>query len=139
MKKIKSIANIFLLLILFSSCHGDEVAIRGRYRFSNGAIVYADKEIGIIDELWNGYGFENKIPRYVHDYSCDEKYIIAFQIPDSNSYKFKTNESCQKHGVEDSLYNQWIQAKNIEHCFWIIKMKTNEVIGPMDKDNFKKE
>lgn len=90
----------------------------------------------------------------VLNYDYDDRFIIAYQVYSSRTrfyYDSKSNYSdedtllvqlVERNGkvVEipqnDSLVAQYRKIKEIKNCYWIIDKETDQVMGPMRKEEF---
>ena len=74
------------------------------------------------------------IPDEVCDYMYDENYIIAYQRPSfvRADCFWEYDNTIDK----DSILSVKNECNKIKDCYWIIDVRKNSVIGPMDKRLF---
>lgn len=74
------------------------------------------------------------IPDEVCDYMYDDNYIIVYQRPSfiRADYFWEYTNTVDK----DSILSIKNKCKEVKDCFWIINVRNDSVIGPMDKKLF---
>jgi hypothetical protein len=101
--------------------------------------IYSNREIGKQLE-GGGFGyipFKPLIPRQVLNFTCDNDYIIAYQIPSREWFDFETGNAITKE-KKDSLEQLYNKMYDIHYCYWIIDKKKDQLYGPLDKKEFEK-
>ena len=128
--------NIFvivglLMCYLFTSCVGGVfyIDLGNRYAWLEDRIIYKIKE-----ESEKGLYGDIIIYPQVLNYNYDDKYIVIYQVYDGGmAYDISAK---QDKAEKDSLYAQFDKIKKIKYCYWIIDKETDQVIGPLRKDDF---
>lgn len=89
----------------------------------------------------------------VLNYDYDERYIIVYQVYSSSTqifygYSWRGDEDSTLYRTiaedgeivklpqYDSLVVEYNKIKEIKNCYWIIDKETDEVMGPMRKEEF---
>ena len=129
--------NIFvivglLMCYLFTSCVGGVfyIDLGNRYAWLEDRIIYKIKE-----ESEKGLYGDVIIRPQVLNYNYDDQYIIVYQIYDGDDFFYDISAK-QDKAEKDSLYAQFDKIKKIKYCYWIIDKETDQVIGPLRKDDF---
>lgn len=126
------ILNIVILFLctLMTSCLGVfYIDLGNRYAWLEDRIIYKIKE-----ESEKGIYGDVIIYPQVLNYNYDDQYIIIYQVYDgSMAYDISAKQDKEE---KDSLYAQFEKIKKIKYCYWIIDKKTDQVIGPLRKDDF---
>ena len=129
--------NIFvivglLMCYLFTSCVGGVfyIDLGNHYAWLEDRIIYKIKE-----ESEKGLYGDVIIRPQVLNYNYDDQYIIVYQIYDGDDFFYDISAK-QDKAEKDSLYAQFDKIKEIKYCYWIINKETDQVIGPLRKDDF---
>ena len=128
--------NIFIIVgllmcYLFTSCVGGVfyIDLGNHYAWLEDRIIYKIKE-----ESEKGLYGDIIIYPQVLNYNYDDKYIVIYQVYDGGmAYDISAK---QDKAEKDSLYAQFDKIKKIKYCYWIIDKETDQVIGPLRKDDF---
>ena len=122
--------NIVVLLFcsLLTSCLGVFYVVLGNhYAWLEDRII-----VKIKSETENSLFYDLLIRPQVLNYGYDNKYIIAYQIYDDSEW-YHSNPMEEEN---DSLIVQFEKLKEMKHGYWIINKETNQVIGPMRRNEF---
>ena len=129
--------NIFIIVgllmcYLFTSCVGGVfyIDLGNHYAWLEDRIIYKIKE-----ESEKGLYGDVIIRPQVLNYNYDDQYIIVYQIYDGDDFFYDISAK-QDKAEKDSLYAQFDKIKKIKYCYWIINKETDQVIGPLRKDDF---
>ncbi|MBQ8060025.1 MAG: DUF3997 domain-containing protein, partial [Prevotella sp.] len=129
--------NIFIIVgllmcYLFTSCVGGVfyIDLGNHYAWLEDRIIYKIKE-----ESEKGLYGDVIIRPQVLNYNYDDQYIIVYQIYDGDDFFYDISAK-QDKAEKDSLYAQFDKIKKIKYCYWIIDKETDQVIGPLRKDDF---
>ena len=100
------------------------ITLRGNYVYVDGNICMTDDD-GSLHLV---------IPDDVCNYMYDENYIIAYQRPSfvRADYFWSFDNTVDKDSIK-SLKNLCYRLKD---CYWIIDIRSDSVIGPLDKKTF---
>lgn len=128
--------NIFvivglLMCYLFTSCVGGVFYIDLGNHY---AWIESREVVKITEEKDNALYYVEIIYPQVLNYNYDDQYIIVYQVYDGSDY-YDISAKQDKAG-KDSLYAQFDKIKEIKYCYWIINKETDQVIGPLRKDDF---
>ena len=128
----RRILNIVVLLLcnLLTSCLGVfYIDLGNHYAWLEDRIIVKIKE-----EKENSLSYDLLIRPQVLNYDYDNKFIIAYQIYDGSDW-YNSNPIAEE---KDSLLIQFAKLKEMKYCYWIINKETNQVIGPMRKNEFER-
>ena len=128
--------NIFvivglLMCYLFTSCVGGVFYIDLGNHY---AWIESREVVKITEEKDNALYYDEIIYPQVLNYNYDDQYIIVYQVYDGSDYYDISAK--QDKAEKDSLYAQFDKIKEIKYCYWIINKETDQVIGPLRKDDF---
>ena len=128
--------NIFIIVgllmcYLFTSCVGGVFYIDLGNHY---AWIESREVVKITEEKDNALYYDEIIYPQVLNYNYDDKYIIVYQVYDGSDYYDISAK--QDKAEKDSLYAQFDKIKEIKYCYWIINKETDQVIGPLRKDDF---
>ena len=128
--------NIFIIVgllmcYLFTSCVGGVFYIDLGNHY---ACIESREVVKITEEKDNALYYDEIIYPQVLNYNYDDKYIIVYQVYDGSDYYDISAK--QDKAEKDSLYAQFDKIKEIKYCYWIINKETDQVIGPLRKDDF---
>ena len=128
--------NIFvivglLMCYLFTSCVGGVFYIDLGNHY---AWIESREVVKITEEKDNALYYDEIIYPQVLNYNYDDQYIIVYQVYDGSDYYDISAK--QDKAEKDSLYAQFDKIKEIKYCYWIIDKETDQVIGPLRKDDF---
>ena len=103
------------------------ITLRGNY-------VYVDGDICMTDDDGS---LHLVIPDDVCNYMYDENYVIAHQRPSfiRADYFWTFDKSIDSDSI-NKLKNKCYEIKD---CYWIIRLRDNHIIGPLDKKEFEKK
>ena len=128
--------NIFIIVgllmcYLFTSCVGGVFYIDLGNHY---AWIESREVVKITEEKDNALYYDEIIYPQVLNYNYDDKYIVIYQVYDGGmAYDISAK---QDKAEKDSLYALFDKIKEIKYCYWIIDKETNQVIGPLRKDDF---
>ena len=128
--------NIFIIVgllmcYLFTSCVGGVFYIDLGNHY---AWIESREVVKITEEKENALYYDEIIYPQVLNYNYDDKYIVIYQVYDGGmAYDISAK---QDKAEKDSLYAQFDKIKEIKYCYWIIDKETDQVIGPLRKDDF---
>lgn len=122
----KKVIFITLASLLFC-CHGDYMELGGGY-------VYANRTIG--KEIGDGMS-SVLIEMQVLNYSSDDNYIVAYQVPDDDYMSISENVLPKEK--EDSIRILYDKMRKIHHCYWIVRKSDGMIFGPMEKKEFDRQ
>ena len=128
--------NIFIIVgllmcYLFTSCVGGVFYIDLGNHY---AWIESREVVKITEEKDNALYYDEIIYPHVLNYNYDDKYIVIYQVYDGGmAYDISAK---QDKAEKDSLYAQFDKIKEIKYCYWIIDKETDQVIGPLRKDDF---
>ena len=96
-----------------------------------GNYVYVDCDICMTDDDGS---LHLVIPDDVCNYMYDENYIIAFQRPSfvRAEYFWTFDNTVDKDSIK-SLKNL---SYRLKECYWIVNIRNDSVLGPLDKKTF---
>lgn len=128
--------NIFIIVgllmcYLFTSCVGGVFYIDLGNHY---AWIESREVVKITEEKDNALYYDEIIYPQVLNYNYDDKYIIVYQVYDGSDYYDISAK--QDKAEKDSLYTLFDKIKEIKYCYWIIDKETDQVIGPLRKDDF---
>ena len=128
--------NIFIIVgllmcYLFTSCVGGVFYIDLGNHY---AWIESREVVKITEEKDNALYYDEIIYPQVQNYNYDDQYIIVYQVYDGSDYYDISAK--QDKAEKDSLYAQFDKIKEIKYCYWIINKETDQVIGPLRKDDF---
>lgn len=128
--------NIFIIVgllmcYLITSCVGGVFYIDLGNRY---AWIESREVVKITEEKDNALYYDEIIYPQVLNYNYDDQYIIVYQVYDGSDYYDISAK--QDKAEKDSLYAQFDKIKEIKYCYWIINKETDQVIGPLRKDDF---
>ena len=128
--------NIFIIVgllmcYLFTSCVGGVFYIDLGNHY---AWIESREVVKITEEKDNALYYDEIIYLQVLNYNYDDQYIIVYQVYDGSDYYDISAK--QDKAEKDSLYAQFDKIKEIKYCYWIIDKETDQVIGPLRKDDF---
>ena len=128
--------NIFIIVgllmcYLFTSCVGGVFYIDLGNHY---AWIESREVVKITEEKDNALYYDVIIYPQVLNYNYDDQYIIVYQVYDGSDYYDISAK--QDKAEKDSLYAQFDKIKKIKYCYWIIDKETDQVIGPLRKDDF---
>ena len=128
--------NIFIIVgllmcYLFTSCVGGVFYIDLGNHY---AWIESREVVKITEEKDNALYYDEIIYPQVLNYNYDDQYIIVYQVYDGSDYYDISAK--QDKAEKDSLYAQFDKIKEIKYCYWIINKETDQVIGPLRKDDF---
>ncbi|MBR4268170.1 MAG: DUF3997 domain-containing protein [Prevotella sp.] len=131
--------NIFvivglLMCYLFTSCVGGVFYIDLGNHY---AWIESREVVKITEEKDNALYYDVIIYPQVLNYNYDDQYIIVYQVYDGSDYYDISAK--QDKAEKDSLYALFDKIKEIKYCYWIIDKETDQVIGPLRKDDFNKK
>ena len=122
---------VMFLCILLTSCLGVfYIDLGNHYAWLEDRIIYKIKE-----ESEKGLYGDVIIRPQVLNYNYDDQYIIVYQIYDGDDFFYDISAK-QDKAEKDSLYAQFDKIKEIKYFYWIIDKETDQVIGPLRKDDF---
>jgi len=123
--------QIFILCGILTSCLGVfYVDLGNHYAWLESRTIMRIKE-----ETEKGFWCDCIIRPQVLNYDYDDRYIIVYQVYDGSDW-YSTR---QLEELKDSLFLQFAKLREIKHCYWIIDKETDELIGPMRKNEFDKK
>ena len=128
--------NIFIIVgllmcYLFTSCVGGVFYIDLGNHY---AWIESREVVKITEEKDNALYYDEIIYPQVLNYNYDDKYIVIYQVYDGRmAYDISAK---QDKAEKDSLYALFDKIKEIKYCYWIINKETDQVIGPLRKDDF---
>ena len=128
--------NIFIIVgllmcYLFTSCVGGVFYIDLGNHY---AWIESREVVKITEEKDNALYYDEIIYPQVLNYNYDDKYIVIYQVYDGGmAYDISAK---QDKAEKDSLYALFDKIKEIKYCYWIIDKETDQVIGPLRKDDF---
>jgi len=114
----------------------------GNKTLQNGVLVKFHSSQNIIDSLfiWKG---TTVIPSYIDEVKFDSLFIIVVQKPlnkiwgefftDANGTYRRSNMPNKSHIAEKKLKESKI------HYYWIIRKRTDDVYGPLNRDEYLKK
>lgn len=120
-----------LMCYLLTSCVGGVfyIDLGNHYAWLEDRIIYKIKE-----ESEKGLYGDIIIYPQVLNYNYDDKYIVIYQVYDGGmAYDISAK---QDKAEKDSLYALFDKIKEIKYCYWIINKETDQVIGPLRKNDF---
>ena len=128
--------NIFIIVgllmcYLFTSCVGGVFYIDLGNHY---AWIESREVVKITEEKDNALYYDEIIYPQVLNYNYDDQYIIVYQVYDGSDYYDILAK--QDKAEKDSLYALFDKIKEIKYCYWIIDKETDQVIGPLRKDDF---
>lgn len=128
--------NIFvivglLMCCLFTSCVGGVFYIDLGNHY---AWIESREVVKITEEKDNALYYDVIIYPQVLNYNYDDQYIIVYQVYDGSDYYDISAK--QDKAEKDSLYALFDKIKEIKYCYWIIDKETDQVMGPLRKDDF---
>ena len=128
--------NIFIIVgllmcYLFTSCVGGVFYIDLGNHY---AWIESREVVKITEEKDNALYYDEIIYPQVLNYNYDDQYIIVYQVYDGSDYYDISAK--QDKAEKDSLYALFDKIKEIKYCYWIIDKETDQVIGPLRKDDF---
>ena len=131
--------NIFIIVgllmcYLFTSCVGGVFYIDLGNHY---AWIESREVVKITEEKDNALYYDEIIYPQVLNYNYDDQYIIVYQVYDGSDYYDISAK--QDKAEKDSLYALFDKIKEIKYCYWIIDKETNQVIGPLRKDDFNRK
>ncbi len=128
----RRILNIFILFLcsFLTSCLGVFYIDLGNHY----AWIESREVVKITEEKDNALYYDEIIYPQVLNYNYDDQYIIVYQVYDGSDYYDISAK--QDKAEKDSLYAQFDKIKEIKYCYWIINKETDQVIGPLRKDDF---
>ena len=128
----RRILNIFILFLcsFLTSCLGVFYIDLGNHY----AWIESREVVKITEEKDNALYYDEIIYPQVLNYNYDDQYIIVYQVYDGSDYYDILAK--QDKAEKDSLYAQFDKIKEIKYCYWIIDKETDQVIGPLRKDDF---
>lgn len=128
----RRILNIFILFLcsFLTSCLGVFYIDLGNHY----AWIESREVVKIAEEKDNALYYDEIIYPQVLNYNYDDQYIIVYQVYDGSDYYDISAK--QDKAEKDSLYAQFDKIKEIKYCYWIINKETDQVIGPLRKDDF---
>lgn len=128
----RRILNIFILFLcsFLTSCLGVFYIDLGNHY----AWIESREVVKITEEKDNALYYDEIIYPQVLNYNYDDQYIIVYQVYDGSDYYDISAK--QDKAEKDSLYAQFDKIKEIKYCYWIIDKETDQVIGPLRKDDF---
>ena len=139
MKYIIYAISVFLtIIVLFALATGvwlwNNSADRDSLIVLAGKYVYVDHDICMMDE---DESLRLIIPDDVCNYMYDENYVIAHQRPSfvRADYFWTFDKSIDSDSI-NTLKNKCYEIKD---CYWIIRLRDNHIIGPLDKKEFEKK
>ena len=128
-RRILNIVILFLCSFL-TSCLGVFYIDLGNHY----AWIESREVVKITEEKDNALYYDEIIYPQVLNYNYDDKYIVIYQVYDGGmAYDISAK---QDKAEKDSLYAQFDKIKEIKYCYWIIDKETDQVIGPLRKDDF---
>ena len=128
-RRILNIVILFLCSFL-TSCLGVFYIDLGNHY----AWIESREVVKITEEKDNALYYDEIIYPQVLNYNYDDQYIIVYQVYDGSDYYDISAK--QDKAEKDSLYAQFDKIKEIKYCYWIIDKETDQVIGPLRKDDF---
>lgn len=125
------ILRIILCIVNFglASCDAYYVDLGKHYAW----LVDDRSLVKIKDDLDNSLYYDIILRTQVLNCDNDAHFIVAYQVYDGSDYYDTKFFSKQK---KDSLLRQFAEIKKIKYCYWIIDKETDQVIGPMRKQEF---
>ena len=131
---------LFLTTILLCSCHVDYLSLGDSYVLIEDVVIAREKDK-------ESHALEILIPDQVLNEDYDKSHIIAYQMPDSDSfrrcridiYKYFSDSTMQYQHEVDSLEVLLDSMLKIRDCYWIIRKKDCKVFGPMTESDFNRE
>lgn len=124
--RIRKLLASLVFLTLFISCHDD-------FRLIDGKYVITERAIAKISGVNNSLVY--LITGQVLNYDDDDKYIVAYQIPEMDFTRLSMVESMTKN-EQDSMLCQYIDMVHIHDCYWIIRKTDTQIFGPMSISEF---
>ena len=123
--------QIFILCGILTSCLGVfYIDLGNRYAWLESRTIMRIKE-----KTENGLYGDWIIYPQVLNYDYDDRYIIAYQVYDGGGWY----SACLEEEIKDSLFLLYAKLREIKHCYWIIDKETENVMGPMRKNEFDKK
>ena len=101
------------------------------------AWIESREVVKITEEKDNALYYDEIIYPQVLNYNYDDQYIIVYQVYDGSDYYDISAK--QDKAEKDSLYALFDKIKEIKYCYWIIDKETDQVIGPLRKDDFNRK
>ena len=131
---------LFLTTILLCSCHVDYLSLGDSYVLIEDVVIAREKDK-------ESHALEILIPDQVLNEDYDKSHIIAYQKPDSFTYRREQIDFYRS--IPDSTMHYQHKADSLEvlldsmlkirDCYWIIRKKDCKVFGPMTESDFNQE
>lgn len=128
-RRILNIVILFLCTLLTSCLGVFYIDLGNHYAWIENREI-----VKITEEKEDALSYDVIIRPQVLNYNYDDKYIIVYQVYDGSDYYDISAK--QDKAEKDSLYAQFDKIKEIKYCYWIIDKETDQVIGPLRKDDF---